>query len=208
MPTRGRPAFAQRAIDCFLRQTWEEKELIVVDDLDNRSFFEGVDVPDVSYHLLERKISIGAKRNYACQSAKGSIVAHFDDDDWSAPTRLEDQVERLLVTGKTISGYHSMFFTDMVRWWKYTGSDDYALGTSLVYRREYWESHPFNESCSEGEDNHFIWPARRSSLLTSVDAELLLYATIHPDNTSVRTMKNSAQWKEYEPPFEPEPRVE
>ena len=53
MPTRGRPAFAQRAIDCFLRQTWEEKELIVVDDLDNRSFFEGVDVPDaVSYTHL------------------------------------------------------------------------------------------------------------------------------------------------------------
>lgn len=203
MPTRGRQAFATRALCCYLSQTWEEKQLIVLDDADSRSFPDGLYLPGVDYHLLESRFTIGQKRNAACLKATGSMIAHFDDDDWSDADRLEEQVIRLSNSGKNVCGYHSMWFTDSSKWWKYSGSEDYALGTSLVYHRSYWEQHHFQETCDQGEDNHFIWPARRTGDITSIDAELRLIATIHPGNTSIRKI-HTAQWSQHN---ETQPRM-
>jgi O-antigen biosynthesis protein len=201
MPTRGRQAFALEALACYRAQTWDERELVIVDDADDRSFPEGVYLYGVQYHLLEKRLTIGAKRNIACSRARGSIIAHFDDDDWSAPERLEDQVIRMVNAGKGVTGYRSMRFTDGVKWWQYTGAEDYALGTSLVYTREYWARNPFKTECIFGEDSHFIWAARRSSDIVTVDAGSMMWARNHAGNTDPRSgMSTSKQWREIECP--------
>src|SRR5688572_15862161 len=51
MPTRGRVAFAKHALESFHSQTYPNKQLIILDDADDRSFPEGVNHPLVTYAI-------------------------------------------------------------------------------------------------------------------------------------------------------------
>jgi len=95
MPTAERRDFVPPAIYCFLEQDYPQKELVIIDD--------GTDsvrdlVPNdqrIRYFRAETRKPVGAKRNFASQQARGEIIVHWDDDDWSAPWRLSYQVEQL-----------------------------------------------------------------------------------------------------------------
>ena len=86
------------------------------------------------------------------------ILIHFDDDDWSHPERISEQVALLESSGADVVGYR-----EMLLWregpgeaWIYSNPDPrYALGTSLCYWRKTWERKPF-EATSNGEDTKFI----------------------------------------------------
>src|SRR5215204_4099526 len=99
MPTYNRRRFVARAVEYFRRQDYTRSELLIVDD--------GSDavqdlVPKrrrVRYIQLPSRHSVGAKRNIACEQARGDIILHWDDDDWHAPHRVRYQVEALLAQG-------------------------------------------------------------------------------------------------------------
>lgn len=160
---------------------------------------DGADVRDlvpaderIRYLYLDGATGIGEKRNFGCSQAGGEIVAHWDDDDWSESGRLEDQVQRLVSSGMAVTGYHSMRFTDGQRWWKYEGTPDYIIGTSLCYWKSWWEAHRF-PALQVGEDNAFRTEAFEARKLIAVDAGDRMYATNHPGNTSPRRL--SSNWK-------------
>ena len=76
MPTRDRRRFVQESIFYFLRQTYEHKELIVVDDgLDRVADLIPCD-SRIRNVRLDGRHSIGAKRNIACE---------FNNHDSGAP---------------------------------------------------------------------------------------------------------------------------
>ena len=104
MPTRDRRAFVDQAVYYFLRQDYPDTELIVVDDGYDKIGDLMPDDPRIKYLRLPTVQSVGAKRNVACQHATGDIIAHWDDDDWSAPGRLRRQVSALLASGADVCG--------------------------------------------------------------------------------------------------------
>lgn len=183
-----------QAIQCYQDQSYPHRELLIVSD--------GIDVRDLlpldrSIRLIhiEEGRPIGEKRNFGVSRARGQIIAHWDDDDWSAPQRLSDQIERLEHSGKAVTGYHSMRFTDGERWWQYRAdSDKYAIGTSLCFRRSWWEANPFPR-IQIGEDSEFSERAAVSGELIAVDAGKLMHATIHPGNSSPRLLLEH-QWSQ------------
>ncbi len=120
------------------------------------------------------------------------MVCFIDDDDYSAPERVADQIQRLRESGKAVTGYRSMRFTNGREWWLYTGTPDYALGTSLCFRRDWWQSHRFTDK-QVGEDYDFVVAARREGQIISVDAGEMMWASIHTSNTSPRQL-NTKQW--------------
>ena len=196
MPTRGRSELAQRAVECFLSQTYVEKELVILDDADSPSFpgpMPHVIYTGVQYHRLNHRYTIGAKRNMCCSRANGDILIHWDSDDWSHPERIADQVERLATSPIGFTGYHSMLFEDLDtgKKWKYCGDPHYALGTSFCYTREFWEAHPFPD-VNKAEDNAIV---SRISGFPSVDAGELVIASIHAGNTSQRAVSNSEYYR-------------
>lgn len=143
---------------------------------------------------LRDGLPIGALRNAGCEAACGEIIAHFDDDDFSGPRRITDQVERLLSSpGCQVTGYRAMRFTDGSSWWRYEGPAKYALGTSLVYRREWWAGHKFPE-VMVGEDNGFAAQAAARGALIATDAGEHQWATIHDGNTSPRKTDKGKAW--------------
>lgn len=187
---QSRREWLAKAIACFRSQDYVGgAELILVAD----SSSEIVEIAGETYRRSPRgsKIrfavlagTIGAKRNLACSLAKGEIVVHFDDDDFSAPGRVTDQVSRLLESGKAVTSYRNLKFTDGERAWinrNWPG----GYGTSLAYRRDWWQVHPFPEM-QIGEDWEFVAEAMRAGEFVAGDAQDFLVATIHRDNTSPR----------------------
>lgn len=174
-------------------QRWSNRELLIADDGSEDARAVLPDDPRIRYLRVGNQ-TLGAKRNLLCEAAQGPVIAHFDDDDYSAPGRLSDQVPRLLSSGLACTGYHSMRFTDGKSWWIYDGPPNYALGTSLVYRKDWWRLNPF-PSVRVGEDNHLVFKARAQRQLITAPAGDLMWATIHNTNTSPRSLKGG-RWRQ------------
>jgi glycosyltransferase involved in cell wall biosynthesis len=92
MPTADRRTFVAHAIGMFLAQDYDDEELLIVDD--GKDPVEDIipHVPSVRYFRLNKKRSLGAKRNFACEAAKGDLILHWDDDDWYASWLIWYQV--------------------------------------------------------------------------------------------------------------------
>jgi hypothetical protein len=99
MPVYNGGGHLAEAIESVLDQTYEDFELLVVDDGstdDTPSVlarYEAVD-PRVRVHRQANRGLIDTL-NSGCELARGELVARMDADDVSAPTRLERQVGRM-----------------------------------------------------------------------------------------------------------------
>ena len=159
MPTRNRRRFVGQAIAYFHRQEYTPRELIVIDDGDDPVRDLVPEGPTVRYVRAPRD-SIGAKRNLGCRLANGALIAHWDDDDWMAPTRLTNQVAALLDSKADATGASELLYYDLRggRAWRYTPQPNdrtWVAGSTLVYRRSAWVSNPFPE-IDDGEDAAFV----------------------------------------------------
>lgn len=193
MPCRGRTQWSAEALECFLAQDYDHKFLAIVDDEDDPAFLTPPSEKAVIYLRLHGKHSIADKRNIACEKAVGSdILFHLDSDDYSAPGRISDQVQRLETSGLSVTGYHSMLFhvEPSGQWWRYAGDKNYALGTSLMYTREWWSKNRFFENGRQfiREDNRMCEAATAAKQLITVDAGELMFARIHRGNSIEKTL--------------------
>jgi predicted O-methyltransferase YrrM len=168
MPTADRRRFVPHAIRHFLAQEYPERELVIVDD--GKDPVEDLVPSDtrVRYIRLDSRRSIGAKRNIACAAARGTLVAHWDDDDWMAPCRLGYQIEELESDSASIAGLDNIHYYDPAseRAWRYRyppGARRWVGGNTLFYRKALWTQQPFAE-IDVGEDARFVWAHASSRL--------------------------------------------
>ncbi len=99
IPTQHRTHLLPAIIDCFNKQTWWNKELLIFDDTPNgQSAIAQLQnkYPNVILLHIEETCSIGSKRNQLIQKASGELIAHFDDDDYYAPTYIETLAKALI----------------------------------------------------------------------------------------------------------------
>jgi GT2 family glycosyltransferase len=164
MPTRNRRPFIAQALAYFEQQDYPNRELIVVDDGEDKIEDLVSSHPGVRYQSLPKQASIGTKRNIACQLARGAIIAHWDDDDWYAPYRLSYQIEPLLTGQSDLIGLETYCFFDLSRWEGWTCTPDLhsrlfvwdVHGGTLVYWRWIWERYTHYPSMSLAEDASFL----------------------------------------------------
>jgi O-antigen biosynthesis protein len=181
--TSKRAKWLPRAIRYFRSQTYPHKKLLLIqDDGDDLLRFADEDI-DVS--IVSRCASLGIKRNAAVSIASGDIIAHWDDDDWNHPDRLQLQVRALVESGRSVTGFRRMHFWDGAVCRMYSGAPNYAIGTSLCYRRQWAITHPFR-SLNIGEDNEFVRDAQKHGELSVTDGLGLMVAWTHRNGTSPR----------------------
>ena len=193
LTTADRAGMAARAVRCFESQTYPEKDLLVFP----------------TDHL--RGTTTGELRNLANAQARGDIIVHWDDDDWSHPQRIEEQVAcmrwagaaarlwclavaaMLQSRGADAVGYREMLFWDTRgpgEAWLYSNRDPaYCICASLCYWRAAWERHPFvarmiGEAGNATESDPRSWLVELRTLGVTSLAEPRMIATIHGHNTS------------------------
>jgi len=188
--TRNRRQWLPKAIANYRALRHASSELLIIADGDDVRDLVPEHDPRIRLIHVEEPNTVGDKRNYGCERARGFLIAHWDDDDYSAPDRIRAQVRTLAASGKSVTGFRSMRFTDGDSWWMYSGDENFALGTSLMYRRGWWERNRFM-SLQVGEDNYFVNEAAGAGELVTAEAGDLMYATLHPQNTSPKN-KGSA----------------
>jgi hypothetical protein len=196
MPTCDRRRFVGRAIRYFLEQDYPNRELIVVDDgADCVADLMPAD-PRIRYVQLPERRTIGAKRNLACEQARGELIVHWDDDDWSAPRRLRYQVEMFRSLDVDVSGLRAVFFCDPAagRAWRYeypVGRRPWVHDATFCYRRRFWEEAPFPDT-SFGIDTSYLWQGRPKRVGALPDSSFYV-ALVHPGNTSRKDI-HDAWW--------------
>jgi glycosyltransferase involved in cell wall biosynthesis len=187
MPTYNRRRFVPAAIEQFRRQDWPAKELIVVDDGMDAVRDLVPDDPFITYLRLDPRSAVGRKRNIACDRARGDLIAHWDDDDWHAPSRLRLQAEALLSSTADMCGIARMLFCnpDEGRAWEYTydpKGQPLLGGSTLFYRRALWAQLRFPE-LDIGEDIRFMMSTGRHRM-TVMDETRFHVGRIHAGNVA------------------------
>lgn len=110
MPTYKCVHFIEKSILSVQAQTYQNWELIIVDDCSNDGTIDivlNLKKNDDRIYLLQNEDNSGAavSRNIALRHAKGSWIAFLDSDDLWEPTKLEKQIKFMEENGYVFS-YH------------------------------------------------------------------------------------------------------
>lgn len=200
MPTYNRRRFVPRAVEYFLRQDYGEAELLIVDDgSDPVGDLVPAD-PRIRYVALPSQLPIGAKRNLACEQARGEIILHWDDDDWHAPHRVRYQVRTLFEGDLTICGLNQVLLydcRDRAAWlYVYPPAEPFWLyGNSLCYRREFWARNRFAE-LYQGEDTVFVSHSAGERRAALADNQFHV-SIVHGANVS-RPRPEPPRWRRFD----------
>lgn len=187
--TRGRPEFLPHAVDCFMRLEYQNAELLIVADHDDDTCVGSGRIilsntrQKIRVVKIQRPETLGEKRNMGCNLAAGKFIAIWDDDDYSSPERLHHQLNLAARYGKSVVAYNTMKFTDGTKWMEYQGIPSVGVGTSLLFKKSYWENHKFPAK-NLAEDNDFILDAVRAREYKSDVSNDMMFASLHPNSTS------------------------
>ncbi len=197
MPTYNRRRFVPLAIRYFLRQDYPNKELIVIDDGTDEICDLLPEDERIRYQRLNSKRTLGAKLNLACEMARGTIIAHWDDDDWYAPYRLRYQVGALRDGRTELCGINNLLYLDVRNGetYRYVYPADqrlWLLGSVLCYTKDLWTRHRFAE-IDVGMDGLFVWATPSEKVAVLQDTEFAVF-TIHDHNVSPK-MTQGLWWQ-------------
>lgn len=184
MVTRDRPRLAARAVECFLAQSYPNRELVVIDGGESDQLQQGIEAisyPPIKPHRARQAgRSMGELRNLAVEKASGRYVCIWDDDDLYDPDRLSLQMSAI-----TALGADACFLARLQLWWP-------ARRVLAVSTRRMWEGtlicardrFPLYRALHRGEDvavGYHLW---RSGRVVMLDEPRLYTYVFHGDNTT------------------------
>ena len=146
---------------CVEAQTYPSQKIewIIVDDgPDNTGHVFGGS-SQIYFHG-NKKLTLGRKRQLACDIATGEFVFFFDDDDLHYPHRIERTVQKLQKFGsKMIAGNSAMLLAnlateDVIQSGPF--NKNHATAGTFAFRKEYLKHSSFRLSDTAGEEVHFL----------------------------------------------------
>lgn len=147
------------------------------------------DYPNFEYAINALDdLTIGAKRNMLCHRARGTIICHFDDDDFYDSQWLSKSVKALMDSKADIAGLTKLYFYDENTKTPYLydieelGKNLWVAGATFCYWKSYWETNKFKD-INALEDNYFLMGVTREPKIHSHDYVEGFMATIHDGNT-------------------------
>ncbi len=113
IPTYNRARELARAISSVLGQTYQDWEVMIVDnhsDDDTDDVVKSFNDSRLKIYKINNVGIIAASRNLGISRAKGEYIAFLDSDDWWVPGKLELSV-KCLESGNDVV-YHNMFLVN------------------------------------------------------------------------------------------------
>ena len=136
VPTHNRPDMLKETIQSILDQTFQDFEIIVVNDAgqDVSTVVQTFNSPKISYLSHETNKGLAGARNTGTRAARGKYIAYLDDDDIFYPEHLATLVTFLQESGESVA------YTDAYRAHQVRRED----GTYAVTERDVPYSFDFN----------------------------------------------------------------
>jgi glycosyltransferase involved in cell wall biosynthesis len=147
LATGNRLAFTRQAIRCFLRQTFDDAELIVVDDGVESAAELCAGLLRVRHIRLTKPTTLGSKLNIGVEQSAGSIIQKLDDDDFYQQDFLARSVGALREAKEARAIVTWDCFTILLAGEKrvrYSGHG-WTTGGTLCFQRQLWEQRPFRD---------------------------------------------------------------
>lgn len=199
--TYDRLNHVKTAIQCFVDQTYENRELVIVTD--GPALFKQAlnrhlaDLDQANIRLIEVNASgntLGRLRNLALSEASGDIFCQWDDDDMYHPKRLEVQARHL-----TASQAHANFLSDQLqfhwpsqtmRWVDWSRDDTFPLshrlipGTIMAHRDQRFVYPEQGPNARSGEDSALVEQLMQGVEITTLAGAGMYYVyAFHGRNT-------------------------
>jgi len=201
--TLNRLVLLKESIECYCRQTYPNRELVIVTDGTPRyrqaisDYIRWLDRDDIRLVAVEGRQSLGALRNVSLDAATGEIVCQWDDDDLNHPKRLERQFEHLISTKA-----NACCFTDQLQFffaeralcwsdWRCNGGhviEQMIPGTLLTHRDQRFRYPETTELAAAGEDSVLLRQIAEVSTVTPLhDVGFLTLYSYHGGNVFSET---------------------
>ena len=150
------------AVNSILSQTYQNLELIIVDDNspdDAFEFLQELAMADNRIKPLQMEKNGGTylAKNYGMTQATGDFLAFMDCDDWTHPQRIEKQVENLVKHPNAQAVISDYFRIDEKSNVPYRGKGSIRMACiSLLLRKKAQEQIGFFDSLRVGADTEYI----------------------------------------------------
>ena len=216
IPTYNRSAFLTESINSVLNQSFNDIEIVIVDDNGKSSHLQKENAKKLSTLINDNKIKYiahehnlngSAARNTGIKNSRGDYIAFLDDDDLYEPTKIEHQLNDMISKHSLASlSYFTRFYGDKGKEQITIDSSKITLenvlrqnvdtcsGSSLIVSRKILDMIGFfDESFTRMQDIEFL--ARICKVTTvTVCEEYLTNVRMHSDNES----NNVVDGKKYE----------
>lgn len=181
----------------FLRQDYEDKELIIILNhnypLDKNILDQIESTSNIYIYRMGSSYSLGECLNYGIDKAKYEFIAKFDDDDYYGERYLTSSIYNLKKFNSDIVGKTSIYiffaienilaYRNMNRDFKQVNR---VKGSTLVFRKKLFEKNRFKD-INLGEDKEFCKDAIKNGFkIISTDKEQYVY---------VRKKSHEHTWK-------------
>jgi len=163
-PTFNRRPFIPIAFECFRNQNYPKNriEWIIVDDGTDKikDLIETSNIPNIRYFEIEKKMSLGEKRNYMHKHVKGDIIVYMDDDDYYPPDRISHAVERLesnktaLCAGSSEIYIYFKHIQKMIQCGPY--GPNHATAGTFAFRKELLKITRYEDHAAVAEERAFL----------------------------------------------------
>ena len=220
IPTYKRPDKLDRAIKSILVQTYQNVEVIVVDDNDpnteGRCLTENLmlayaDCSKVRYVKHPYNKNGSAARNTGAAACNADYISFLDDDDEFLPTKIESQIRRLEELDNTYGCCYSKYATRKDGGKLVVGQEHREgylyvealcrelctmAGSNLLIKRGAFESiGGFDESFKRHQDVEFLTKLLQKYKI-AYDNNLGLIVNVHKQNDKVDYQKILDQYEE------------
>jgi glycosyltransferase involved in cell wall biosynthesis len=184
MPTRGDPKILRHSLECYLRQDYENRELVVVAS-DPSPQLETLlaSYPEAEIRLVRVSpgLSLGELRNTSIAHARGGLICTWDDDDLYDPRRISISV-RALLAGDSAA---AVLLLQLLLWWP-------ARKMAAVTAKGLWEGSmlarrhmvPIYPAVGRHEDNWVLNVIRKIYPVVLVPQPMLYCCAVTGKNTS------------------------
>jgi glycosyltransferase involved in cell wall biosynthesis len=163
-PTFNRRPFIPIMLECFKNQTYPKDriEWIIVDDGTDkvRDLIESSGIKQIKYYEVDKKMTLGAKRNYMHSFVKGTIIVYMDDDDYYPPERISHAVEKLTENREAMCAGASEIYIyfkhihTMYQAGPY--GPNHATAGTFAFRTELLKDHRYEDTACLAEEKQFL----------------------------------------------------
>ncbi len=186
--TSKRPLLLQRAIACFERQTYRNRELVISfpkSDQETRDLLLKISLfSDISLLVMERpdEENLGSARNRAIEQANGTYICVWDDDDWYHNKRIEYQYEAIKGSIFRASVIQSILLCDFQNKETFFSPCRMWEGT-LLCEKEILQSQLYLEQ-ERGEDTAVVFNLHLKNILFNLVGAPFMYIYIYHGNNT------------------------